>query len=107
MINRNGANVSPCRTPVVTGKVSESPSGVETKDVEPSYRLLIALTILVGIPYRERIVNIYSRDMESNALEKSTKVAHNDLSFFVEISSTILRTAKISSTVDLEGLKPF
>ena len=106
-MKRKGARVSPCRTPVVTENGSVSPSGVETNVVEPSYRLLIACMIGFGIPYNDRIVHILSLDTESKAFEKSTKTAQRAKFFIDEMPCMSLRSARMGSSVDLEGRNPF
>ena len=64
-MKRKGASGSPWRTPVSILKTSVFPSGVMTKAEVFSYITLIAATISGGIPYEERIFNIFFLSIES------------------------------------------
>ena len=55
MIKRNGARVSPCKTPAKMSKKSVGPSGVMIVALVLRYRVLIAFTSFIGIPYIGRI----------------------------------------------------
>ena len=50
-MNKKGASVSPCSTPVVISKKGVSPSGDLTLDRVFLYRIIIAFTVSEGRPY--------------------------------------------------------
>ena len=52
---------------------SVSPSGVLTQALESVYNVLMPLTRRSGIPYRGSILNMVSRQIESDVFLKSTK----------------------------------
>ena len=59
MIKRYGASVSPCSTPATMSKYSVSPSGDRTFTLVFLYRLVIAATVSLGMPYASRIYSIF------------------------------------------------
>ena len=105
-MKRKGASGSPWRTPVSILKTSVFPSGVMTRAEVFSYITLIAATISGGIPYEERIFNIFFLPIESNAFLKSMKVITASFLWFCS-SSIILLRARRCEVVDPPGRKPF
>ena len=57
-MNKKGASISPCSTPVVMSKKGVSPSGDLTMDRVFLYRIIIAFTVSEGIPYLIRTIFI-------------------------------------------------
>ena len=98
-MNKKGASVSPCSTPVVISKKGVSPSGDLTMDRVFLYRIIIAFTVSEGRPYLIKTIFIISRFMVSKALEKSMKssVRGRFLSF---TPSSIRRIVRICPVVD-------
>ena len=105
-MKRKGANGSPWRMPVSILKTSVFPSGVMTRAEVFPYITLIAATISGGIPYEERIFNIFFLSIESNAFLKLMKVITASFLWFCS-SSIILLRARRCEVVDLPGRKPF
>ena len=69
----NCASLSPCSSPVVISKKEVSPSGDLTIERVFLYRINMAFTISVGIPYMIKISFNFSRFIESKACEKFRK----------------------------------
>ena len=82
-MKRKGASGSPWRTPVSILKTSVFPSGVMTRAEVFSYITLIAATISGGIPYEERIFNIFSFSIDR--IKCLLKVDEDDNCFFLVV----------------------
>ena len=106
IMNRKGANVSPCKTPASILKKLVLPSCVITWASVSRYMIHIAFTIFAGIPYPFNISISFPLCIESKALLKSTKVSTAG-NCFAFIPSTSLLRVRIWDKVDLPARKPF
>ena len=104
MVKIKETSVSPCRTPAITSKNSES--GGKTLAFVPVLKRPIAATIDSRIPYPLKIFNIFPLCMISTSFLKlvNTSVAFRFLSFTPSVN---LLRAKICTAVVLPGLNPF
>ena len=73
-MKRAGARMHPCLSPEVTSNASVSSRPIDTLAIIPSWKLLIMLTILDGMPIFRRRFHIRGLLTVSNALTRSTKI---------------------------------
>ena len=78
MMKRDGASVSPCRTPAKMSNTSVSLSGVTTTALVSVYMASIALRSFNGMPYAFSLFIILFWLIESNAFLKSMIVRTAD-----------------------------
>ena len=75
--------MSSCSTPAEMSKYSVSPSGVLTQGLVSVCNILMVSTRRSGVLYRGSILNMVSRQVESNAFLKSTKYIVISLLWFL------------------------
>ena len=93
-INKYGANVSPCRTPVIKSKTSVSPLVEQTIAFVFLQSIIIAVIVYLGRPHVSHIWFILLLWIGSNAVEKSTNNSAASR-FFARIPSTIQLIVRI------------
>ena len=97
MINRDGANVSPCKTPA-----AKKPNVALCEQTIALLSIIIVVTVSFRRPYAGSICSIFPLCIKSNALEKSTNKSVA-LRFFciyyidVLTNSQILRSCRLIS----------